>query len=47
MLYNEGATNHIIQNRISKNGNFVEFCIHKPKKCTKPENSQIPNICCS
>ena len=28
------------------NGNFVEPCIHKPRKCTKPDNSQNLNIGC-
>ena len=29
------------------NANFVKPCIHKLRKCTKPDNSQNLNICCS
>ena len=28
------------------NANFVEPCIHKTRKCTKPDNSQNLNIGC-
>ena len=47
MLYNEGPTNCEIQMERSKNANFPELCIHKPRKCTKPDNPQNLNISCS
>ena len=46
-MYNKGPTNHGIQMGIFDNANFLELCIHKPRKCTKPDNSQNLNICCS
>ena len=46
-MYNKGPTNHGIKMGVFNNANFLELCVHKPRKCTKPDNSQNLNICCS